>query len=73
MAKIIKIGSWDKAGMPTGWVIEVMEGEKIGIGGYLKGIGGYCLGIDELFQGSVDVNGVEIVEWTEERRKAKEK
>lgn len=61
MAKIIKIGTFDNRGMPTGWHFDI-EGviEK----GY------YCLGLDFLFPGSVDVNGVEVVEWTEARHKA---
>ncbi len=62
--KIIKIGTFDKRGMPTGWTIDLVKDER-------KGIGGYCLGIDDLFPGSVDVNGIEIVEWTQARKEAK--
>lgn len=58
--KIVEIGTFDNHGMPTYWTMngsDQKEGEK------------YCLGIDQLFPGSVDVNGVEIVEWTKKRKR----
>ncbi len=54
MKRIVKIGTFDRQGMPTGWYIENTEHNEVG----------YCLGLDMLFPGSVDVNGCEIVEWT---------
>lgn len=52
--KIVKIGDFDRNGNPVTWFVDCQDlPEK-----------GYCLGIDTLFPGSVDVNGVEIVEWT---------
>jgi hypothetical protein len=56
--KIIKIGTFDKRGIPTGWHIDLSD---------QKGTE-YCLGIDQIFSGSVDVNGIEIVEWTQARK-----
>jgi hypothetical protein len=58
--RILKIGTFDANGMPTGWHLDMN-------GGTAKE---YCLGIDTLFHGSVDVNGVEVVEWTEARKMA---
>ena len=57
--KILKIGIFSKDGAPTGWAFDG-TGDKPG----------YALGLDLLFPGSVDVNGIEIVEWTEARKLA---
>ncbi len=65
--KIIKIGTYDSAGVPMGWHIDCeFEGEAVNNEGSNK----YCLGIDRFFPGSVDVNGVEITEWTLARKTA---
>jgi len=55
-AKIIKKGTFSKEGAPTGWTIAPGQDEEID----------YCLGVidDKVF-----VNGVEIEEWTKERKK----
>ncbi len=55
--KIIKIGTFDERGMPIGWHIDLNDIKDTE----------YCLGIDQLFPGSVDINGIEIVEWTQAR------
>ena len=57
--KIIKIGTFSDGGCPVNWAFDA-QGD------------GHCLGIDLLYPGSVDVNGVEIVEWTAARRKTVE-
>jgi len=59
--KIVKIGKFDENGSPTGWHFDVE---------FQHGSGKYCLGLDTYGPGSVDVNGVEIVEWTERRKNA---
>ena len=56
--KILKIGTFDERGCPTGWHLDMNDIPECQ----------YGLGIDILGQGIVDVNGVEIVEWTEERK-----
>jgi len=57
--KIVKIGTFDRDGVPTGWHIDIKStSEK-----------GYVLGVGNIGPGIVDVNGVEIVEWTEKRKK----
>ena len=58
MAKIIKVGSWDKAGMPTGWHLDIGEMPPCR----------YVMKVDE--GGRVFVGDVEMVEWTEARRQA---
>ncbi len=58
--KIIKIGTFDEKGMPTGWHIDLSPQDGVE----------YCLGIDQLFRGSVDVNRVEITQWTQARKES---
>ena len=58
--KIIKIGSFDRNGSPTNWWFDLNDVDTTR----------YALGLDQLFPGSVDVNGVEIVEWTKARNDA---
>lgn len=58
MSKIIKVGSWDKNGNPTGWELDLNEFPSKG---YMMKIGD---------DGRVFVGDVEMVEWTEARRKA---
>lgn len=65
--KIIKIGTWDENGMPINW--HFMEGDEISISeehGVIHVAAGLRLEPD----GRVLVNGIEIVPWTEERKKA---
>jgi len=57
--KIVKIGTFDEHGWPTGWHLDLENQNSVS----------YCLGIDKLFPGSVDIAGIEIVEWTEFRKK----
>ena len=57
--KIIKIGTFNKFGMPTGWEFD---------GNNMGNSKEYCMGLDILGPGIVDVNGIEIVEWTEKRK-----
>lgn len=58
MAKIVKIGAWDKKGMPTGWHLDLNDLPPCD----------YALYINN--DGRVFVGEVEIVEWTEARKKA---
>ena len=58
LGRIIKKGSFDDGGFPIGWAIEIPQGSD--------GPSGACLMVDR--NGAVTVNGVEIVEWTEERK-----
>jgi len=60
--KISKIGTFDKHGYPTGWEFygtDMKEGE-------------YCLGLMGPDNSIVCVNGIEIVEWTETRKRIME-
>ena len=57
--RIVRKGTFSSNGMPTDWWLDGTEAKE----------GEYCLGIDLLFPGSVDVNGVEIAPWTQERRR----
>ena len=57
--KIIKKGTFDKQGMPTEWHIDMNEQENVE----------YALGV---IKEKVCVNGIEIVEWTQERDKCME-
>ena len=72
--KIVKIGTFDNCGVPTGWHLDAnFEGSAISFKGdpfKREKVNRYCLGLDQLFPGSVDVDGVEIVEWTTARREA---
>ena len=54
--RIIKIGTFDERGFPTGWSIDGIDMKE----------GEYCLGI---IKEKVYINGVEIVPWTEERNR----
>ena len=74
--KIIKIGTFNKQGIPIGWHID-MDGANKNQPAYVFAINNekayknkeYVFGIiDE----KVCVNGIEIVEWTEERDKCME-
>jgi len=69
--KIVKIGTFDNRGMPIGWSIDV-GGKGVGFQEGTSALGvsddAYVLGIDILGVGIVDVNGIEIVEWTDARR-----
>ena len=62
--KITKIGTFEKNGMPTGWVLAPES--EIGLNYEPKVVEAdeYCLGIIE---DKVFVNGVEVVEWTAAR------
>ncbi len=55
--KIVKKGTFDKKGIPTGWHLDLDDCKE----------GECCVGLDRLFPGSVDVNGIEMVEWEMER------
>ena len=55
--KIVKIGTFDERGMPTGWIIADNPNST--------GSSYYALGI---IDDTVRVNGVEIVEWTKKRK-----
>jgi len=59
MAQIIKIGTWQH-GMPNGWWFDCAETPPCG----------YVMNLEE--DGRVLVGEVEIVEWTEMRRKSVE-
>jgi hypothetical protein len=63
--RIIKKGTWNKQGSPIQWIIDC-EGESLDIckGGFP--------GLMIQPNGEVLVNGIEIVEWTEERKKIME-
>ena len=88
-SRIEKIGSFDKYGMPYGWLIytpdhdefqfklNTHKGQSVYFPTSISDNHRFCLGIGK--EGkynsldtycSVTVNGVEIVEWTEMRRKA---
>jgi len=56
--KIVKIGTFDHNGCPTGWHIDMNDIPD----------GVYALGVDVIGPGIVDVNGIEIVEWTNKRK-----
>ena len=56
--KIVKIGTFDHDGNPTGWHIDMNDIPD----------DGYALGVGEIGPGIVDVNGIEIVEWTKKRK-----
>lgn len=58
--RILKIGTFNKQGHPTGWALDGTDCET----------GEYCLGLDVGGPGKVSVNGIEIVEWTEARKAA---
>ncbi len=58
--KIVKIGTFDGHGNPTGWVID-------GSGPTQHSEINFCLGI---LDGCVTINGVEIVEWTAVRKES---
>ena len=60
--KIIKIGTFDENGQPTGWSLSFNGGDGKA--------GQYCLGISTGKDSLVTVNGIEIVEWTEARKQA---
>jgi len=59
--KIIKIGAWDKNGMPIRWTIDCNKPVQLNPSGAV-------MTIDQ--DGKVFVDRVEIVPWTEKRRKA---
>ncbi len=69
--KIVTIGNFDKDGMAYGWHIDdidhAFDSAHPGKVGFKAD--SYCLGID-VETGVVSVNGVEIVEWTEARKRA---
>ncbi len=71
--KIFRIGTFTKQGMFFGWsvgdedITVAMDSRRPGEFGLTPG--GYCLKLD-LDTGAVLVNGVEVVEWTEARRRA---
>ncbi len=56
--KIVKIGTWDKFGLPQDWCV------------WGDNSGRTIIKITE--DGKVLVGGIEIVPWTEERKKAME-
>ena len=65
--RIERIGTFGSTGDPMGWNINPgFEGDATNNAGADR----YCLGVDRFSPGSVDVNGVEIVEWTLARRVA---
>lgn len=57
MWKIVKIGDFSSEGGPTGWSINFEKPDPLR----------WVLGID--IKGRVNVNGIEIVEWTELRNR----
>lgn len=57
--KIITIGTWTEGGSPTGWVFDGSGGKE----------GEYCLGMVGENNSVITVNGVEMIEWTEERKR----
>lgn len=69
--KIVVIGEFDSKGMPTGWTFDLNEcDEVVNVAVDLKDDGA-LLGLYDDYV--VKVGGVEIVEWTENRRIAVEK
>lgn len=66
--RILKIGGFDKEGLLTGWHLGVELHDKSFDGDVLSGPDGLFVAEN----GSVRVHGVEIVEWTEARKKAME-
>ena len=74
MAKIVKIGSWDKKGMPVGWEIDIARTEPgtLPISDILSVTGNIpaVMGLGPADNPTVSVGGVEIVEWTELRKMA---
>jgi len=69
--KIVKIGTFDSFGNPTGWTVDCENcgGNAIAITDNINVH--HALGIMD--DGRVTVNGVEIVEWTEARKRAVKK
>ena len=65
--RIIQKGTFDANGMPTGWYFDCSGGAGIDISDDRLKFGA-CLELKQ--DGRVLVNGVEIVEWTQERQKA---
>ena len=62
MAKIIKIGTFNKQGFPIEWDVDMEEAKEWKEVKEVR----HVLGI---IDDKVYVNGVEIVEWTEERKR----
>jgi len=59
MVKIVKIGTFNNQGFPLGWSIDTKDSEELK---HILGILG-----DKVY-----VNGVEIVQWTEGRKRCME-
>lgn len=71
--KIVKVGSFDCNGIPTGWHFDLSGFENcLAVSNAKDPAKLYCLGLDMIRPGSVDVNGVEIEEWTLNRKLAKD-
>ena len=69
--KIIKIGGFDERGMPTAWHFDMEANKpKKKNPSQVWGVGGLELSLDK--EATVSVGGVEIVQWSEARRKALE-
>ncbi len=66
--QIVKIGTWDKNGMPTGWHFNLDSK----IEPTLQNFGAILTITEPGEEGKVLVDRVEFVEWTEARRKAME-
>ena len=62
--RIVKIGTWDANGKPVGWEIDRTNDTPYAIPTVIL-----TLTVD----GRVEVDRVEVVEWTQARRKAMEK
>lgn len=75
--KIVKIGTFDDQGIPTGWNLDLNNepgvAATISQGSETPSTIRYVLGIDMLYPGSVDVNGVEIKEWSVARKQAQQR
>lgn len=67
--KIIKIGHFEH-GIPIGWTLDGEGSKKCYAATNDKSKGPYILGLDLDYVGSVSVNGVEIKEWSDARKKS---
>ena len=76
--RIVTIGGFDNRGMPIGWNFDMEANKENAALDLLPpenpesvfGFGGIELSLDGSF--TVKVGGIEIVEWTEKRKKATE-
>ncbi len=68
--KIVKIGTWDKGGSPIGWHFDLKDADPGTLACTDKTKIPYCLGLARPSDPfcPVTINGVEVSEWTSQRR-----